>query len=56
MHNIKDIRLNPDKFKKDLTNRYVKFDLDKIISLDENNRKLIQEKEKLEKQKKDISK
>ncbi len=56
MHNIKDIRQNPEKFKKDLINRLVDFDLKKILSLDEKNRKLIHEKEKLEKEKKDISK
>ena len=56
MHNIKDIRSNPDQFKKDLDNRFSNFDLKKILTLDENNRKLIQEKEKLEKEKKVISK
>ena len=56
MHNIKYIRQNPDQFKKDLNNRYVDVDLKKILSLDENNRKLIQEKEILEKEKKNISK
>ena len=56
MHNIKDIRLNPDQFKKNLNNRSSDIDLKKILTLDENNRKLIHEKEKLEKEKKDISK
>jgi len=56
MHNIKDIRQNSDQFKKDLDNRFVDIDLNKILSLDESNRKLIQEKESLEKEKKDISK
>ena len=56
MHNIKYIRQNPDQFKKDLNNRFVDIDLKKILSLDENNRKLIQEKEILEKDKKNISK
>ena len=56
MHNIKDIRQNPDQFKKDLNNRFIDLDLKKILSLDEKNRKLIQEKEALEKEKKDISK
>ena len=45
MHNIKDIRQNPDQFKKDLNNRFADVDLKKILSLDENNRKLIQQKE-----------
>ena len=55
MHNIKDIRQNSDQFMKDLGNRFVDIDLNKILSLDESNRKLIQEKESLEKEKKDIS-
>ena len=56
MHNIKDLRENPDQFKEDLINRFVDLDLKKILTLDENNRKLIQKKESLEKEKKDISK
>ena len=56
MFNIKDIRQNPDQFKEDLNKRFVDLDLKKILSLDENNRKLIQEKEILEKEKKNISK
>ena len=56
MHNIKDIRHNPDQFKKDLSNRFTDIDLKKILFLDESNRKLIQKKESLEKEKKDISK
>ncbi len=56
MHNIKNIRQNPDQFKKDLNNRFVEIDLKKILLLDESNRKLIQKKEALEKEKKDISK
>jgi len=56
MHNIKDIRLNPDIFKKELSKRFVNIDLKKILSLDEKNRKLIQDKETLEKEKKNISK
>ena len=49
MHNIKDIRQNPDQFKKDLSNRFVDIDLKKILLLDEKNRNLIQKKEALEK-------
>ncbi len=56
MHNIKDIRQNPDKFYDDLKKRFADVDLKKILSLDETNRKLIQEKESLEKEKKNISK
>ena len=33
MHNIKDIRKNPDQFKKDLNDRFVEIDLKNIISL-----------------------
>ena len=56
MHNIKDIRDNPDLFEENLKKRFVNVDLKKILALDENNRKLIQSKETLEKEKKDISK
>ena len=56
MHNIKDIRDNIDDFIKLILKRNVKIDKNIIIDLDINNRKLIQEKEKLEKEKKDISK
>ena len=56
MHNIKDIRQNPDNFKVELSKRFVNIDLKKILSLDEKNRKLIQDKETLEKEKKVISK
>ena len=56
MHNIKDIRNDSENFIKSLKKRFIDLDLEKIISLDENNRKYIQEKETLEKEKKDISK
>ena len=56
MHNIKDIRKNPESFQKSLSKRFVNIDIKNILDLDEKNRKLIQEKETLEKQKKDISK
>ena len=56
MHNIKDIRKDIDNFKNSIKNRNVNIDFDKILNLDEDNRKLIQEKEKLEMQKKTISK
>jgi len=56
MHNIKDIRNDIENFTKSLKKRFIDLDLEKIISLDENNRKYIQEKETLEKEKKDISK
>ena len=56
MHNIKDIRNDVEAFKKALKKRFIELDLTKILTLDENNRKYIQEKEILEKEKKDISK
>jgi len=56
MHNIKEIRNNIEAFKEALDKRYLDIDLDKILSLDESNRKYIQEREILEKEKKDISK
>ena len=56
MHSIKDIRQNPELFKNELRKRFVDVDLKKILSLDEKNRKLIQDKETLEKEKKVISK
>jgi len=56
MHNIKDIRNDPNLFKESLKKRFVEIDLKKILQLDENNRKIIQEKETLEKEKKEISK
>ena len=56
MHNIKEIRNSLDLFKDSLKKRFLDIDVDNILLLDEKNRKLIQEKENLEKEKKDISK
>ena len=56
MHNIKDIRKDVKNFKESLEKRFLDIDVDKIIQLDENNRKYIQVKENLEKEKKEISK
>ncbi len=56
MHNIKEIRNNIDNFKKSLDKRFLDIDVDKILFLDENNRKYIQQREVLEKEKKEISK
>ena len=52
MHDIKVIRKNTDLFKKKISERNTDIDIDQIKDLDEKNRKLIQEKENLEKQKK----
>ncbi len=56
MHNIKDIRKNPESFQKSLSKRFINIDIKNILDLDEKNRKLIQEKETLEMEKKEISK
>ena len=56
MHNIKDLRKNIDKFKKKFKDRNLDFDFTKFLKLDELNRKLINEKEKLEQEKKSLSK
>ena len=55
MHDIKIIRKNSDTFLKKLSDRNVKIDLKNLLGLDEQNRKLIQKKEKLEQEKKIIS-
>ena len=56
MHNIKEIRIDFENFKNQLKIRTTEIDIDKIKDLDANNRKLIQKKESLESEKKDISK
>ena len=56
MHNLKEIRKDYSKFEKDLEKRAVKINFNNLKKLDELNRDLIQKKENLEKEKKDISK
>ncbi len=56
MHNLKEIRKDFSKFEKDLEKRSVKIDFNNLKKLDALNRELIQKKENLEKEKKDISK
>ncbi len=56
MHDIKLIRKEPDFFSKKLNNRNIKIDLKILLDLDKKNRELIQNKEKLEQEKKAISK
>ena len=56
MHDLKIIRKNPDLFLKKIANRNVKINLDNLLTLDKENRNLIQSKEKLEQEKKIISK
>ena len=56
MHDIKFIRDNFETFKKKIANRNNSTKIDNILLIDKKNRKLIQEKETLEKEKKEISK
>ena len=56
MHNLKEIRKDFEGFKNKLKKRNLDVDIKHIKYLDELNRKLIQEKENLEKEKKNISK
>tara|TARA_B100001248_G_scaffold56124_1_gene37305 strand:- start:106 stop:1365 length:1260 start_codon:yes stop_codon:yes gene_type:complete len=56
MHNLKEIRKNFDLFEKELQKRSTDVDFLKIKNLDLKNRDLIQKKESLEKEKKEISK
>jgi len=56
MHNLKDLRNNLESFKKKLKERNVEFDIDNFNRKDKDNRDLIIEKEKLEQEKKSLSK
>jgi len=56
MHNIKSIRKDPDYYLRKFTNRNTDLDLKNLLNLDKKNRELIQSKEKLEQEKKMISK
>ena len=56
MHNLKDLRSNLDYFKKKLKERNVNFDSDNFSKKDSLNRELINKKEKLEQEKKFLSK
>ena len=56
MHNLKEIRKDFSEFAKSLEKRLIKIDFKNLQVLDEKNRELIQIKEILEKEKKDISK
>jgi len=56
MHNIKDLRKNLRIYKKKLKDRNLDIDVENFNKLDELNRKLINDKEKLEQEKKSISK
>ena len=56
MHNLKDIRKDFTVFAKSLEKRSINLDIKNLQKLDEQNRQLIQKKEALEKEKKNISK
>ena len=56
MHNIKDIKKNLDDYRKKLLDRNFDFKTDLFLRLDEENRRLITKKEKLEQEKKLLSK
>ena len=56
MHNLKDIRKNIEFYKKKIIERNQATNLDNLIELDKENREFIQKKEKLEQEKKIISK
>ena len=55
MHNIKDIRNNFEDFKSSIKVRNLDVNLDDIVKFDKENRNFIQDKEKLEMEKKSIS-
>ena len=56
MHNLKSLREKPDFFKKKFEERNIKINFDDFINLDKKNREIIQQKEKLEQERKVISK
>ena len=56
MHNLKLIRENLGDFKNKISKRNTKIDFDELIKLDKKKREIIGNKEKLEQQKKIISK
>ena len=56
MHNLKEIRKNIELFKKKIKERNALIDFDSLIQKDKDNRDLIQKKEKLEQEKKLLSK
>ncbi len=56
MHNLKDIRTNFDDFASSISKRNIKINKSELVELDTKNRELIQKKEALEKEKKELSK
>ena len=56
MHNLKEIRDKVDIYKKKISDRNIIINFDELIKLDIQNREIIKNKEKLEQEKKNISK
>jgi len=56
MHNIKELRKNPETYKLKFKERNVTFDIEQFVTLDKKNRDLIYKKETLEQEKKLLSK
>ena len=56
MHNIKLLREKPDFFTKKFQDRNIKLNIDDLLNLDKKNREIINKKEKLEQERKIISK
>ena len=56
MHNLKDLRINLENYKKKFKDRNLDFDSDEFIKIDKINRELINKKELLEQKKKFLSK
>lgn len=56
MHDIKLIRLNPEKYKEGWRKRGIDYDVERLLELDEKRRKLIQEAQDLKKKRNDLSK
>ncbi len=56
MHNLKELRNNLDNFKIKIANRNIDFDTNDFKQKDSLNRELINKKEKLEQEKKSLSK
>ena len=56
MHNLKDLRKNLDIFKKKFKDRNLDFNIDEFNKADKSNRELINKKELLEQEKKQLSK
>ena len=56
MHNLKDLRKNLDTYKKNFKSRNANFDVEDFKKKDNLNRELINKKEKLEQEKKLLSK